>query len=157
MNRMSKPFYMISFLGVIIFPVIFGIIFRVLGMDIDEYRQPLMAAVLVYMVIIYLFFVWRIWTALQDGSARNTPLKASLFLLIPIFNIYWVFEAGRHHWLVEVGLFYAVSGISVAIGTGLMGWLIKRYGVRTTYAFVSNIVTAVLINYAARKFFIFKG
>ena len=93
MHRMSKPFYMLSFLGVIIFPVIFGIIFRALGMNIEEYRRPLMAAVLVYMVIIYLVFVWRIWTALQDGSARTTPLKASLFLLIPIFNIYWVFEA----------------------------------------------------------------
>ena len=93
MHRMSKPFYMISFLGVLIFPVLFGVIFRAFGIDIDEYKRPLMAAVLVYTVIIYLFFVWRIWTALQDGKARTTPLKAALFLLVPIFNIYWVFEA----------------------------------------------------------------
>ncbi|MBN1881173.1 MAG: hypothetical protein JW885_03285 [Deltaproteobacteria bacterium] len=93
MHRMSKPFYMISFLGVVIFPVVIGVIFRAFGIDIDEYRRQVMAAVLVYTTIIYLVFVWRIWTALQDGSARTTPLRAALFLIIPIFNIYWVFAA----------------------------------------------------------------
>jgi putative flippase GtrA len=54
-------------------------------------------------------------------------------------------------------LFYAVSGISVLIGTVLMGILIRRFGMLTTYAFVTNIITAVMINYAMRKFFIFHG
>jgi len=30
-------------------------------------------------------------------------------------------------------------------------------GAETTYAFAANIVASVLINYAARKYFIFKG
>jgi len=38
-----------------------------------------------------------------------------------------------------------------------MGFLIRRYGMRTTYAFVTNIIAALMINYAMRKFFIFKG
>ena len=54
-------------------------------------------------------------------------------------------------------MFYAVSGISLLIGTVLMGYLIKRFGMLTTYAFASNIVTAVMINYAVRKFVIFSG
>jgi len=94
MKYMSKPFYLVSLSGVVIFPLIFGVILRALGiMDIDEYKQPLMAAVFLFTAIIYLVFVWRIWSALQDGSARTTPLKAALFLLVPIFNIYWVFVA----------------------------------------------------------------
>lgn len=144
-----------------------------------KYALGGVAATVVHITVFHLC-AWKVFPALQPEDAavkafnlptaeltdsvrsRNSMIDnfiAFLFgnLVAYIINIYWVFEAGRHHWLVEVGLFYAVSGISVAIGTGLMGWLIKRYGTRTTYAFVSNIVTAVLINYAARKFFIFKG
>jgi len=72
-------------------------------------------------------------------------------------SIMWIFETGKHHWLVEIALFYAVSGISVVLGTGMMGWLIRRYGMMTTYAFCTNFISALLINFAARKYFIFKG
>ncbi len=97
----------------------------------------------------------------QDRS-RNSMIDNILAFLIAnmvasLINVWWVFKPGRHPWFVELGLFYAVSGISVAIGTVLMGMLIRRYGMRTTYAFGANLVSAVLINYAARKFFIFQG
>jgi putative flippase GtrA len=78
-------------------------------------------------------------------------------LVAYLINISWVFKPGRHAWFVEIGLFYLVSGVSLFIGTALMGWLIRRYGIRTTYAFISNLFTALLINYAMRKFVIFKG
>ena len=74
-----------------------------------------------------------------------------------LLNVPWVFEPGRHHGLIEIGLFYLVSGVSVVVGTALMGWLIRRFGMRTTYAFAANLVTALLINFAMRKFVIFKG
>ena len=45
----------------------------------------------------------------------------------------------------------------MAIGTSIMGFLIRYYGMQTTYAFAANIVSAVMINYAMRKFYIFKG
>ena len=45
----------------------------------------------------------------------------------------------------------------MVLGTSMMGWLIRRFGMQTTYAFGANLVSAVLINYAARKFFIFSG
>ena len=94
--------------------------------------------------------------------ARNSMIGNVIAFLIAnmvayITNILWVFERGRHSMMVEILLFYAVSGISVFIGTMLMGMLIKRFGLLTTYAFASNIVTAVMINYAVRKFFIFQG
>ncbi len=74
-----------------------------------------------------------------------------------LLNIWFVFRAGRHHRLIELGLFYAVSGVSFVIGTLLMRWLIGSFGMMTTVAFASNIFVALFINFAMRKFVIFKG
>jgi putative flippase GtrA len=101
--------------------------------------------------------------ALADGArARNAAvdnLVAFLFsnLTAYFLNILWVFHRGRHHWAVEIGLFYAVSGVSFIIGTTLQTWLIAHLGLTTTVSFAANLVTALLINYAMRKFVIFKG
>jgi putative flippase GtrA len=72
-------------------------------------------------------------------------------------NVLFVFRRGRHPWLKEIGLFYLVSGIAATLGTVLMKLLISQAGVTTTLAFGASIVSAVLINYAVRRFFIFKG
>jgi putative flippase GtrA len=74
-----------------------------------------------------------------------------------LINVFLVFIPGRHNKFVEIGLFYLVSGVSVIIGTSTMGFLIRHYGIQTTYAFAANIVSAVMINYGMRKFYIFKG
>ncbi len=98
----------------------------------------------------------------EEHRARNSMICNTLAFLVSnmvayITNVIWVFEAGRHPFLIEISLFYAVSGISILIGTVLMGILIKRFGMLTTYAFAANIVSAVMINYAVRKFVIFQG
>ena len=72
-------------------------------------------------------------------------------------NRWFVFKPGRHHVVIEFLLFLAVSAVSMAIGTTLMGVLIKQFGVQTTYAFGANIVSSLAINYVMRKFFVFKG
>ncbi len=131
-------------------------------------------------IIIFHILAWKIFPALQGDDlfvallglsyqevdistrAMNSMLSNGAAFLCSnlvayIINIYWVFKPGRHNKLVEIGLFYLVSGISVAIGTSLMGFLISYYNMQTTYAFTANIFTAVLINYAMRKFYIFKG
>ncbi len=74
-----------------------------------------------------------------------------------LINIYWVFVPGRFHWIVEIALFYLVSGVAIAIGTVIMGALIRRFGMLTSYAFTSNLFVALMINYAMRKYFIFSG
>ncbi len=78
-------------------------------------------------------------------------------LVAYLLNIFWVFKAGRHHWLLEIGLFYLVSGTSATIGTFLMGWLIYSHGTMTSLAFGANIATSLLINFVLRKYVIFKG
>lgn len=98
----------------------------------------------------------------ERHRAKNSMICNILAFMIAnlvayVTNVLWVFTAGRHSFIVEISLFYAVSGLSVLIGTVLMGILIKRFGMLTTYAFCANIVSAVLINYAVRKFFIFQG
>jgi putative flippase GtrA len=94
---------------------------------------------------------------------NNATIANTIAFLISNFvayllNIWFVFRAGRHHRLVELGLFYAVSAVSFVIGTLLlMRWLIGAFGMMTTIAFASNMVVALLINFAMRKFVIFKG
>jgi putative flippase GtrA len=74
-----------------------------------------------------------------------------------ILNRLFVFKPGRHHWAVEFLLFFAVSGVSMVIGTVIQTFLITHQGIQTTLAFGANIACALFINYAMRKFVIFKG
>ena len=100
---------------------------------------------------------------LDDATrSRNSMLSNGAAFLVSnlvayLLNIYWVFVPGRHHWVLEVGLFYLVSGTAIFIGTWVMGILIRRFGMLTTYAFGANLLAALMINYAMRKFFIFNG
>ncbi len=74
-----------------------------------------------------------------------------------LINILWVFKAGKYAWYVELAMFYAVSGISLFIGT-FLGWLlIKRLHFSTTFSYVTKMISSLLINFVCRKFIIFKG
>ena len=78
-------------------------------------------------------------------------------VLCYLLNRLFVFRPGKHHWVLEFLLFFAVSGISMVIGTVIQTFLITHQGVQTTLAFGANIVCSLFINYAMRKFVIFKG
>lgn len=98
----------------------------------------------------------------SKSRAINAAIATAIAFLISnamayLLNVLFVFDAGKHDIVIEIALFYAVSGISIVIGTSLQTLLIARYGIMTTLAFGSNIVSALLINYAMRKFFIFNG
>jgi putative flippase GtrA len=131
-------------------------------------------------IVIFHLVAWKVFFALQTEDwfvkvfnlptkeiddatrSRNSILSNATAFLVSnmaayLINIYWVFVPGRYPWFIEVALFYAVSGIAIVIGTSLMGVLIRRFGTLTTHAFGSNIFTALMINYAMRKFFIFNG
>ncbi|MDD2236810.1 MAG: GtrA family protein [Kiritimatiellae bacterium] len=78
-------------------------------------------------------------------------------LVCYIINILWVFKRGRHHWLMELLLFYAVSGISLGVGTFLGWFTIRMFGMHTTYSFLLQMFASLMINYVCRKYIIFKG
>lgn len=105
---------------------------------------------------------WQVITINNKTRARNSMINNCIVflfsnLLVYFINIYWVFEPGQHSMLVEIGLFYLACLASLLIGTASMGFLIKKYGTKTTHAFLINLMIAVIINYTARKFFIFQS
>ena len=129
---------------------------------------------------LFFLFAWKVLPSLtaDDPVARLFKISASpisdsvrawhagvdnaiafLFsnFVVYVINIAWVFEAGRHSRWKEIGMFYGVAGISVLIGIGLQSFLIRSFGINTTYAFGAMVLVCLLINYAMRKFFIFKG
>lgn len=136
-------------------------------------------ATVVHIAIFHLV-AWKVFPALQAKDhvvrllhlkirevndytrSRNSMINNCIAFMVAcmvayVANVLWVFESGRHHIVIEILLFYLVSGISISMGTPLMGFLIKRFGVLTTYAFCANLFTSVMINYVVRKFFIFQG
>ena len=95
----------------------------------------------------------RKWHALGDNAIAFLISNLTAYVL----NILWVFERGRHRLWVEVGLFYAVSGISWVVGSVLQTLLIGGWGLSTTVAFGANVVASMSINFVLRKFWVFKG
>lgn len=78
-------------------------------------------------------------------------------LVAYVLNIVFVFKSGKHSFWKEFGLFYLVSGVSIGLGVAIGAVLIDVFGLGTTYSYVAKSISATLINYAARKFFIFHG
>ena len=78
-------------------------------------------------------------------------------MLCYLLNRLFVFKPGRHHWLMELLLFFTVSGVSMLLGTALQTVLITQQGMQTTPAFGANIMVALFINYTMRKYVVFKG
>lgn len=136
-------------------------------------------AVAVHIVVFY-FFSWLVVPALKGDDiivrflhlsvpvindtirARNAVINNWLAFIFSnmaayILNVAWVFESGRHRRWVELTMFYVVSAISIAVGSVVMGLLIKYLGSSTTLAFGADIVAAAMVNFVVRKYYIFKG
>ena len=98
----------------------------------------------------------------EELRSRNFVIVRCINFVLSNFVAYWlnvlfVFKSGRHERHVEMVLFLTVSVVSFFIGTSL-GWVLIRFlHVGTSEAYVANIATAVLINYASRKYLVFKG
>lgn len=130
-------------------------------------------------IIFFYFLAWKIFPSLEatdfivgifglpvsevDVATRsfNSMLCNAVTFIFSnmvayLLNLFWVFKPGKHSRVVEIGLFYLATLISMVIGTGTMGALIRYFGIQTTYAFSVNIVFAVMINFGMRKFYIFK-
>ena len=74
-----------------------------------------------------------------------------------LLNRAFVFRPGRHHWALELALFFGGSAVAVGVGIGIIYLAIRVCGAQTTWSFVVNVVASVLINYVVRKFYVFKG
>ena len=129
-------------------------------------------------ITIFHLLAWRCFPALQAGDYFVKAFKLSVlevddtrrsknvvvcnWLAFPvsnsvtyILNALWVFDTKAFGGWFEVLVFFLVSAISIAIGNAVMRFLIKRDGLLTTYAFVINVFSSVLINFVVRKYLIF--
>ncbi|HNX53712.1 MAG TPA: GtrA family protein [Pontiellaceae bacterium] len=108
------------------------------------------------------FLNFDIRTVSETVRLRNYWIDKAICFLFSNFtayvlNVLFVFKAGKHKRHHELMLFYAVSLVSFFIGTFIGAWLIQGFGLDTTYSYVAAMISALLINYAGRKFFIFHG
>jgi hypothetical protein len=103
-KKMSKGLYIAGLLGGgFLSGTLLVVAFVLLMIAASEHTDSpplaafgLMAGALVPFIFSYAvlgMFVYRMWAAIQDGQARTTPGQAAGFILIPLFNFYWAFQA----------------------------------------------------------------
>lgn len=93
--------------------------------------------------------------------SRNIALLHFLAFLPSNFTAYYlnrlfVFTPGRHNPLKEIGLFTLISFFSFSLGEMIPLWLVSQYNIPNVAAHGSFIISSALINFVARKFFVFE-
>jgi len=99
-RQLSVPLYFGLFLAAVLVELICVIPIIGRGMRVREVLHEnwvialsaLGAVVMLFGAVIFLLFIYKMWGALQDGRASTTPLPAALLLLVPVFNLYWIFK-----------------------------------------------------------------
>lgn len=74
-----------------------------------------------------------------------------------LMNRWCVFRPGRFRWYAEFGLFYAAAALAMGLALVVQSLLIRQCGMMTTRAALIEVAVSFLINFAVRKFVIFKG
>jgi putative flippase GtrA len=74
-----------------------------------------------------------------------------------LMNRAFVFRPGKFRWYVEFGMFFGVAATATAIAIGVQTVLIRYAGTTTSAAAVVQALVAFMMNFFARKFFIFRG
>jgi len=86
---------------------------------------------------------------------------AAGFVLANVFcwlmNRAFVFRPGKFYWYIEFGMFFGAAAGATAIALLVQSVLISVFGMMTSLAVVIEIAVSFLVNFFARKFFIFKG
>ena len=73
-----------------------------------------------------------------------------------ILNVLFVFKPGKHSRKKELLLFYAVSVTAALIGIGTGSIVMKAFNLSFVASLGTKVISSLLINYAGRKYFIFK-
>ena len=106
--------------------------------------------------------VRKAWGPIRWPAVLGTMVLTGLIVwgvsntLAYVSNALWVFTGGRHHRFKEFLLFSVVSAFSFGAGLVAGPQLIKWFGISTHLAQASFVVTAAMVNFVIRKFFVFK-
>ena len=68
-----------------------------------------------------------------------------------------VFRPGKFAWYAEFALFFCASSFATLVALAVQSVLIKQFGVTTSFAVIVEVVVSFVVNFCARKFFIFRG
>ena len=82
-----------AFLGLLVLAVVIPLVMKSFGETGLDFIFLIPLIMVIIIIVIKLKLVAKMWSAIQDGYARTTPKKAVGFLLIPLFNVYWIFQA----------------------------------------------------------------
>jgi hypothetical protein len=102
MNRLSKTFFLGSYLGGTIALWILGTVIWGLSWTYNFPEESLwmfialfifLVPLSIYVSVVQCIFIYKVWASIQDGHVRSGPCKALGFLFIPLFNFYWIFQA----------------------------------------------------------------
>jgi putative flippase GtrA len=77
-------------------------------------------------------------------------------LVVYFISVRWVFIPGRHSRRTELALFYGAALLAYLAGTSAGSGLIALCAATGTTAYLTMSAVSILINYAARKFIVFK-
>ena len=97
-------------------------------------------------------------------ASRGTQAAAATAVGFVVANVFcwlmnrrFVFVPGKFRWFVELGMFFGVSTFATAVALVVMKVLIDHAGMMTTLVVFVEVAVSFLVNFVARKFFIFKG
>lgn len=107
LNKMSKGFYIGGYIGGLLGSLLLLLV-AVIVLASYIFHHPnddppnvlfglifLSLAPILFSGVVVCIFVYRMWAAIQDNSVRTTPARAVGLLLVPFFNLYWMFHVFR--------------------------------------------------------------
>ncbi len=98
----------------------------------------------------------------HSHRARNALINNIIAFLFAnavgyITNVMFVFKGGRHTPFMEFLLFTAGNCVAFLISQFAGPYLIKRFGMKTSHALMTNVFASMLLNFVIRKFIVFRG
>ncbi|MFO1523480.1 MAG: GtrA family protein [Kiritimatiellia bacterium] len=100
--------------------------------------------------------------AARAGSASPIFWTTSVAFVITMAVVYplnrmFVFRPGRHSRVMEFLYFCGFAVVGSTAGTLIGSYLVQTRGIPNHIAIFSTVFTSAMVNYAGRKFFVFKG
>ncbi len=90
---MSKGFFIAAYLGGLALSVLVPALAITVGFEWLFLALILGLFFRLFSFFAMIIFIYDMWRVIQDGHARTTPGMAVGLLFVPVFNLYWVFQA----------------------------------------------------------------
>jgi len=106
----------------------------------------------IYHIVVISVLCYKMWSVLPASAARTTPGKAVGFQFIPLFNLYWFFQAWWG-WVKDFNCYleerqlashHISEGISLAFCITILGQYIVSYGAWFVDAPPIGLLTSVI-------------